>query len=102
MRVPARQWRAHQHALRAVRGRRAMSAYRAAIIVVCAGLLTFGVVYTLLEVSRSSAAPNEVVIVATPTLAALARPTDAVFVDGGQRVVAVPIAGSESLLRGVQ
>jgi LysM repeat protein len=75
--------------------------YRAALVVVCVGLLTFGVVYTLLEVSRSSAAPNDVVIVVTPTPLAIARPTDAVSVDAGQRVVAVPIMGSESLLRGV-
>jgi LysM repeat protein len=79
-----------------------MSSYRAALIVVCAGLLTFGIVYTLLEVSRSAAAPSDVIIVPSPSPAPIARPTDAVPVDAGERVVAVPVTGSESLLRGVQ
>jgi hypothetical protein len=79
-----------------------MSSYRAAIVVIVAGLLTFGIVYMLLEVSRSSAAPNEAVIVPTPAPSAIARATDALPVAAGERVVAVPITGAESLLRGVR
>jgi hypothetical protein len=77
-----------------------VSSYRAAIAVICAGLLTFGIVYTLLEVSRSSAAPNEAVIIPTLAPTAVVRATDAIPAAANQRVVAVPIVGSESLLRG--
>jgi hypothetical protein len=78
-----------------------MSSYRAALIVICAGLLTFGIVYTLLEVSRSSAAPSDVILMPTPSPAPITRPTDAVPVAAGARVVALATTGAESLLRGV-
>lgn len=78
-----------------------MNTYRAALVVICSGLLSFGVVYTLLEVSRSAAAPNDLVVVGTPEPSPEPRPTDALLVEAGQRAVAVPSAGADALLRGV-
>jgi hypothetical protein len=77
---------------------------RAALVIVSAGLLTFGVVFTLLQVTRSAAAPSQVVPEPSPALTQLVRPTDSVatrLVDG-QTAVGVPITGAEPLLRDVQ
>jgi hypothetical protein len=77
---------------------------RAALAIVGAGLLTFGVVFTLLQVTRLAAAPSQVVAEPSPTLTQLVRATDSVatqLVDG-QSAVGVPITGSEPLLRDVQ
>src|SRR5579864_3797057 len=80
-----------------------MSTYRPALIVIMLGLLTFGIVFTLLEFSRSAAAPSETVAepTATATLAA-ATNSLAAQIQAGDLAVGVPIAGSESLLRDVQ
>ena len=77
---------------------------RAAMVIVSAGLLTFGVVFTLLQVTRSAAAPSQFVPEPAPTLTQLVRATDSLsaqLVDG-QLAVGVPITGSEPLLRDVQ
>jgi LysM domain len=77
---------------------------RAALVILSAGLLTFGVVFTLLQVTRSAAAPSQVVVEPSPTLTQLVRATDSIatqLVDG-QTAIGVPISGSEPLLRDVQ
>src|SRR5260370_36036730 len=77
---------------------------RAGLVIVCAGVLTFGVVFTLLQVSRSEAAPGQMVIAPTPTvvLRALARDSLAGKIAAGAGPVGVPITGSDVLLRDVQ
>lgn len=73
-------------------------------MILCAGVLTFGVVFTLLQVSRSEAAPGQLVIAATPTLVlrALAKDSLAPKIVAGTVAIGVPISGSEVLLGDVQ
>jgi hypothetical protein len=77
---------------------------RAGLVIVCAGVLTFGVVFTLLQVGRSEAAPGQLVIAPTPTvvLRALAKDSLAGKMVGGTVAIGVPITGSDVLLRDVQ
>src|SRR5260370_14306964 len=81
-----------------------MLGIRAVLVIACAGLLTFGVVFTLLQVTRSEAAPGQPVVVSTPTLApgVLAKDSLAVKMAAGRIAIGVPITGSERLLRDVQ
>jgi len=81
-----------------------MLGIRAVLVIACAGLLTFGVVFTLLQVTRSEAAPGQPVVVSTPTLApgVLAKDSLAVKMAAGTIAIGVPITGSELLLRDVQ
>jgi hypothetical protein len=80
-----------------------MSGTRAALSIVLLGLITFGVVFTLLEFSRSQAAPAETqaapAVVATDTLT---LDSIASTISPGHVAVALPITGSEALLRDVQ
>src|SRR5437879_10498452 len=77
---------------------------RAGLAIVCAGVLTFGVVFTLLQVTRSEAAPGQLVLAPTPTLVprGLAKDSLAPRVIAGTIAIGVPITGSEVLLRDVQ
>jgi len=77
---------------------------RAGLVIVCAGVLTFGVVFTLLQVSRSEAAPGQLVIAPTPTLVLrpLAKDSAAGKMSAGTVAIGVPITGSDVLLRDVQ
>jgi hypothetical protein len=77
---------------------------RAALVIVSAGLLTFGLVFTLLQVTRSAAAPSQVVPEPAPTLTQQVGATDSLRLrlEAGQTAIGVPIAGSEALLRDVQ
>src|SRR3982074_900160 len=104
MPVLAGQWRAHQRAVRGGVAMLAMLRVRAGLVIVCAGVLTFGVVFTLLQVTRSEAAPGPLALGATPTLAprALAKDSLAPRIVAGTIALGVPIAGSEVLLRDVQ
>src|SRR6266571_2024113 len=81
-----------------------MPRVRAGLVIVCAGVLTFGVVFTLLQVTRSEAAPGQLVQVPTPTLVprGLAKDSLAPRVVAGTIAIGVPITGSEVLLRDVQ
>jgi hypothetical protein len=81
-----------------------MPRLRAALVIICAGILTFGVVFTLLQVSRSEAAPGQLVIAPTPTvvLRALAKDSLAGKIGTGTVAIGVPISGSDVLLRDVQ
>jgi hypothetical protein len=81
-----------------------MPRLRAGLVVICAGILTFGVVFTLLQVSRSEAAPGQLVIAPTPTvvLRALAKDSLAGKIGTGTVAIGVPITGSDVLLRDVQ
>jgi hypothetical protein len=78
--------------------------YRAALIIIGLGLVTFGVVFTLLQVTRFDAAGGPVASVAfTPTpdtdISAGSADSLAAQLSPGQAAVGVPIAGSEPLLR---
>jgi hypothetical protein len=77
---------------------------RAALVIIGAGVLTFGVVFTLLQVSRSEAAPGQLVIAPTPSVAlrALAKDSLAGKMEAGTVAIGVPITGSDVLLRDVQ
>src|SRR4030088_449907 len=77
---------------------------RAALVIIGAGGLTFGVVFTLLQVSRSEAAPGQLVIAPTPSvvLRALAKDSLAGKMEAGTVAIGVPITGSDVLLRDVQ
>ncbi len=68
------------------------------------GLLTFGVTFTLLEYSRSHAAPAETPSPPATRTAAPAVASDSLAptLDDGKLAVGVPISGSEALLRDVQ
>jgi hypothetical protein len=81
-----------------------VSGYRGALLVIVAGVLTFGIVLTLLEAAGSAAAPNDALVLEAPTPSPtlVPRPTDAVNVAADDRAIAVPIAGSEALLRSVR
>jgi hypothetical protein len=77
---------------------------RAAVTVVAVGLLSFVVVFTLLEFSPSRAesgqprAPEPPI----PTPISVATDSLAPSIDSGDLAIGVPIAGSEALLRNVQ
>jgi hypothetical protein len=77
---------------------------RAGMIIFCAGVLTFGIVFTLLQVSRSEAAPGQLVIAPTQTvvLRALAKDSLAGKLGAGTVAIGVPITGSDVLFRDVQ
>jgi len=81
-----------------------MRSYRAMLVILGAGLLTFGVVFTILQASGSEAAPDLLVVAATPTPAALSPAADsqALRMAAGQIAVGVPSFGAEPLLLGVQ
>jgi hypothetical protein len=81
-----------------------MAPSRAGLVILSSGLLTFGVVFTLLQVTRSAAAPSQVVPEQSPTQTQLVRATDSLATQlvGGQTAIGVPISGSEPLLRDVQ
>jgi hypothetical protein len=72
-------------------------------MIVSAGVITFGVVFTLLQVTRSEAAPGQSIGDVSPTLvAARAKSSLASNMVAGAVAVGVPITGSELLLRDVQ
>lgn len=78
---------------------------RAALLIMTVGLLTFGIVFTLLQVTRSEAAPGQVTVVAPPpTITPIIRDNNsaAAKLAAGALAVGVPISGSELLLRDVQ
>src|SRR5260221_11484014 len=77
---------------------------RAGLVIGCAGVLSFGVVVTLLQVRRSEAAPGQLVIAPTPAvvLRALAKDSLAGKMVAGTVAIGVPITGSDVLLRDVQ
>jgi LysM repeat protein len=88
-----------------------MRTHRAALVIVCAGLLTFGIVFALLAVGRlvAAPAPATVVVVATPDavptpIQPVPRATDSLApsLAAGHVAIGVPSAGSEPLLQGVQ
>jgi hypothetical protein len=70
------------------------------------GVVTFGVVFTLLQVKRSDAAPGQAAVVAQPThaplLPTLAADSLAPALTLGRSAVGVPVVGSETLLRELQ
>jgi hypothetical protein len=80
-----------------------MGLYRAALLIASAALLTFGVVFTLLHVTRSAAAPSDIVVplATAEPLVSVADSLATQLVDG-QIAVGVPTTGSEPLLRDVQ
>ena len=77
---------------------------RAALVIGSAGLVTFGLVFTLLQVTRSEAAPGQLVSEPAPLVTPSTRALDsfAPKLAAGAVAVGVPIAGSELLLRDVQ
>ena len=81
-----------------------MRSYRVALILLGAVLLTFGAVFGLLQVSRSTAASDLPVVVSTPAAVPLSPASDsaATAMSAGMIAVGVPSAGSEQLLAGVQ
>jgi LysM repeat protein len=89
-----------------------MRSYRAVLVIMAAGLLTFGVVFTILQASGSEAAPDLLVVAATPAVSTRTEGTGlplspasdsvALTMAAGQVAVGVPSAGSEPLLLSVQ
>jgi hypothetical protein len=81
-----------------------MSSRRSALIILLAGFVTFGVVFMLLEFSRSQAAPTETLATPPPVSTAAAVAADSITpgLRDGELAVGVPIAGYEVLLRDVQ
>jgi hypothetical protein len=79
-----------------------VSTSRAALVIIGAGLLTFGAVFTLLEFSPSAAAPSQLPPMPAPTNTALATDSFAAKLHPGELAVGVPIAGAEALLRDMQ
>jgi hypothetical protein len=75
-----------------------------ALVIVALGVLTFGIVFSLLEFSPSRAEPDQPVPAEppTPTAVAIASDSLAPSVAAGNLAIGVPIAGSEALLRNVQ
>jgi hypothetical protein len=80
-----------------------MRPYRAALGIILIGVVTFGIVFTLLQVKRSDAAPGQasmvVVPTAAPTMSSLAADSLTPALAPGRSAVGVPVAGSEPLLR---
>jgi len=80
---------------------------RGPLVVFALGVLTFGLVFTLLEFSPSAAAPGQVpaptpeLATATP-LPAVAADSIAPRLSASDVAVGVPVGGSEALLRDVQ
>jgi LysM repeat protein len=81
-----------------------MRSYRAGLATIGAGLLTFAFVFTIMQVSRSQAAPELIVIVPTPAALPVSPDSDslAVSMAASHMAVGVPSTGSESLLLGAQ
>lgn len=82
-----------------------MRLQRAALVIISAGLLTFGLVFALLQVTRSAAAPDQSVVVSpppTPQVIAAGVDSLAARIGAGQTAFGVPLAGSEPLLRDLQ
>jgi hypothetical protein len=87
-----------------------MRRLRAALLVIIAGVLTFGVVFGVLQaVTRSQPAPVAAIVVATrvpvPTdVQVVARATDSLArgLVAGSVAIGVPSVGSEALLQGLQ
>jgi hypothetical protein len=81
-----------------------MRLQRAALVIISAGLLTFGLVFALLQVTRSVAAPDQSVVVSPPTPEVISAGVDslAARIGAGQTAFGVPLAGSEPLLRDLQ
>jgi LysM repeat protein len=80
-----------------------MRSLRAALVILCAAVLTFGVVFGVLLASRPEAAPELAVVTATPVLpAGPASDSLALKMAAGQVAVGVPSAGSEPLLLSVR
>ena len=80
-----------------------MRSIRAVLVITCAGVLTFGVVFAVLQASSPEAAPDLAAVTATPA-ASIGPASDslALTMAAGQIAVGVPSAGSEPLLLGVQ
>jgi hypothetical protein len=81
-----------------------VQAYRPALYIITAGLLTFGVLFTLLQFSHSEAAPVEVAVLApsTPVPVTLSADSLAPQITTGDLVVGVPSGGSTALLKDIQ
>jgi len=81
-----------------------MPSVRAGLVIFSAGLVTFGLVFTVLQATRSEAAPGQLASVPLPALARSARSSDSLApkLADGTTAVGVPITGSEVLLRDVQ
>ena len=77
------------------------------MLIALAGLLTFGVVFTLLEYGRSEAAPGKAQVAPAPDATSTPAPVVAADslaarVQAGRVALGVPITGSEVLLRDAQ
>jgi LysM repeat protein len=86
-----------------------MRSFRPTLVIVCAGLLTFGVVFALLQLTRSEAVPAQAVTVVTAALPPtqvqpVPRATDSLagLLAVGHVAVGVPSTGSEPLLQNVE
>jgi hypothetical protein len=80
-----------------------MRTHRAALLIIGIGLLTFGVIFTLLEVTRSEAAPNQpAAALAVPAENTLAVNSFGLRMAPGEIAVGVPTAGSEPVFRALQ
>jgi hypothetical protein len=77
---------------------------RAALLTVTAGVLTFVVVFALLQVTASGATPGPVEPAAMAVPTALPRASDslAIKIAEGHSAVGLPVTGSELLLRDIQ
>ena len=82
-----------------------MVRHRSVLLILAAGLLTFGIVFSFLQFSPSRAEPSEQTE-PTPAASVAAYPvaTDSLApqIDAGDEAIGVPSAGSEALLRAVQ
>ena len=80
-----------------------MRTYRAALLIIGIGLLTFGAMFTLLQVTRSEAAPSQsAAALALPADNALAVSSFALRMAPGEIAVGLPSCGSEPVLRTLQ
>ena len=81
-----------------------MRSIRAALVIVGAGLLTFGVVFVILQASGPEAAPDLVAVAVTPEGLPVGPASDslALTMAAGQIAVGVPSVGAEPLLLGLQ
>jgi LysM domain len=78
---------------------------RAALLMLVAGVLTFGTVFSFLQFSPSRAEPDQTEVTPPPSsTAVIAVATDSLArrIDAGDLAVGVPLGGSEALLRNVQ
>lgn len=80
-----------------------MRRHRAALLIIGIGLLTFGAMFTLLEVTRSEAAPSQsAAALAVSADNPLAVSSFALRMAPGEIAVGLPSAGSEPVLRTLQ